>query len=193
MHRFDERSLANLLSRGKLLARQVKLHDTQAGINGDRMRIYLVVMDETAESKKALRFASARAMLTGGHVHILALVPRQNFNAFGGVQATIEQEARERAEVLANSEAGNILAKSGKMPVITVRSGKAQEIIAEYLSEHENVAALVLGASEEAGPGPLVSHFAANSADLSCPLCIIPGALGAKEIDALAGEKTEEE
>ena len=49
------------------------------------MRIYLVVMDETEEAKQALRFASLRAMKTGGSVHILALVPQQTFNAFGGV------------------------------------------------------------------------------------------------------------
>ena len=67
------------------------------------MRTYLVVMDETEEAKQALRFASLRAHKTGGSVHILALVPQQTFNAFGGVQATIEQEARERAEVMANS------------------------------------------------------------------------------------------
>ena len=72
------------------------------------MRIYLVVMDETEEAKKALRFASLRARATGAAVHILALVPMQNFNAFAGVQATIEQEARDRAEVMANAAAGNI-------------------------------------------------------------------------------------
>ncbi len=65
------------------------------------MRNYLVVMDETDEAKIALRFASLRAARTGGAVHILALVPRQNFNAFGAVQATIEQEAKDRAEVMA--------------------------------------------------------------------------------------------
>ena len=51
------------------------------------MRTYLVVMDETEEAKQALRFASLRAHKTGGSVHILALVPQQTFNAFGGVQA----------------------------------------------------------------------------------------------------------
>ena len=150
------------------------------------MRIYLVVMDETDEAKKALRFASRRAMRTGGFVHILALVPRQNFNAFGGVQATIEQEARERAEVLANSEAGNILAESGKMPVITVRDGKPQDVITEYIAEHGNVAALVLGASKGGAPGPLVSHFAGVAGTLPCPLYVVPGGLEKAELDALA-------
>jgi len=52
-------------------------------------RVYLVIMDETAESALALRFAARRALRTGGTVHILALVPKLDFVAFGSVQATI--------------------------------------------------------------------------------------------------------
>ena len=47
------------------------------------MRVYLVIIDETEEAARALRFAFRRAMKTGGAVHILALVPRETFNAFG--------------------------------------------------------------------------------------------------------------
>ncbi|OBX20244.1 universal stress protein [Erythrobacter sp. QSSC1-22B] len=150
------------------------------------MRKYLVVMDETEEAKSALRFASHRAAQTGGSVHILALVPRQNFNAFGGVQATIEQEARERAEVMANSAAGNIFAESGKMPQIAVRLGDPETIVRGYLEEREDIAALVLGAGSEGGPGPLVSHFSAHAGTLPCPLYIIPGGLDREALDRLA-------
>ncbi len=117
------------------------------------MRVYLVIMDETEEALRALRFASRRAMKTGGAVHILALVPRENFNAFGAIQATIEEEARDRAEMVASSAAGSIFAESGKMPVISVRTGDAQGVIKDYLVEHPEVAALVLGAAREGGPG----------------------------------------
>jgi nucleotide-binding universal stress UspA family protein len=151
------------------------------------MRIYLVVMDETPEAKKALRFATMRADMTGGAVHILSLVPRQNFNAFGGVQATIEQEAKERAEVLAASEAGHVYADSGKMPKIAVRDGKPRDAIGKYLDEHPEVAALVLGAAADSGPGPIVTHFASVAGSLPCPLYVIPGHLDAAQIDALAG------
>ncbi|WP_375291360.1 universal stress protein [Qipengyuania sp.] len=150
------------------------------------MRIYLVVMDETNEAKTALRFSSIRARETGGRVHILALVPRQNFNAFGGVQATIEREAAERAEVMANAAAGNIFAESGKMPTIAVRPGNANEVIRKYLDEHGDIAALVLGAHADGSPGPLVTHFAHTAGTLPCPLYIIPGGLETAEIDSLA-------
>ena len=100
-------------------------------------------------------------------MHILALVPRQKFNAFGGVQATIEEEARDRAEVLANSAAGELMSESGKMPQIAVRVGEGEDVVGEYLAEHPEVAALVLGAAAEGRPGPLVTHFSTHSA--ACP------------------------
>lgn len=150
------------------------------------MRVYLVIMDETDEALRALRFASRRAMKTGGAVHILALVPRENFNAFAGVQATIEQEAYDRAEMVASSAAGSIFAESGKMPVIAVRTGDAQTVIKTYLADHTEVAALVLGAAADGGPGPLVSHFSTHAGHLPCPLFIVPGGLTDEDIDRLS-------
>ena len=150
------------------------------------MRIYLVVMDETDEARLALRFASLRAYKTGGTVHILALVPQQTFNAFGNVQATIEQEARERAEVMANSAAGNIFGEMGKMPTIAVRPGPPADVIRKYIEEHGGIAALVLATSAEGNSGPLVNHFASHAGNLPCPLYLIPGGLDREQIDALA-------
>ena len=149
------------------------------------MRTYLVVMDETEESKQALRFASLRAQKTSGSVHILALVPQQTFNAFGGVQATIEQEARERAEVLANSAAGNIFGEMGKMPVIAVRPGSPAEVIRKYLEDHGEIAALVLGTAKDGGKDPLVSYFSSRANELPCPLYLIPGNLTRERLDEL--------
>ena len=150
------------------------------------MRVYLVIMDETEEAVRALRFASRRAMKTGGAVHILALVPRESFNAFGAVQATIEQEALDRAEMVASSAAGSIFAESGKMPVISVRNGDAQTVIREYLADHPEVAALVLGAAGDGSPGPLVTHFSSHVGALPCPLFIVPGGLSDEDIDRVS-------
>ncbi len=150
------------------------------------MRVYLVIIDETEEAHVALRFAARRAAKTGGTVHLLALVPRQQFSAFGAIQDTIEEEARDRAEVLANGAAGELLSESGKMPQIAVKVGDGKTVIGEYLAEHPEVAALVLGAAPEGGPGPLVSHFTANAGSLPCPLFIVPGGLSEQEIDRLS-------
>ena len=138
------------------------------------MRTFLVIMDESDEARAAMNFAARRAVQVGGAVHILALVAQQSFSAFGGVQATIEQEARDRAEVLAHGVAGNLLAESGIMPTISVAIGKGQAIVSEFLDSHREVAALVLGAAASGGPGPLVTHFAAHAGSLPCPLYVIP-------------------
>ena len=150
------------------------------------MRVYLVIVDETEEARIALRFASRRAAKTQGTVHILALVPQQDFVAFGGVQATIEEEARDRAEVLATSAAGSLLSESGQMPTIAVRQGEGEKVIREYLAEHPEVAALVLGAAKEGNPGPLVTFFSHVSGTLSCPVFIVPGGLSDEDIDRLS-------
>lgn len=148
-------------------------------------RIYLVIMDETAEAKLALRFAARRAVRTGGTVHILALVPQQDFSLFAGVQATIEQEARDRAEVLATTSASGLASESGLKPVIAVRSGDGPKVVREYLAEHPEIAALVLGAAREGGPGPLVSHFTSGSLP-PCPLMIVPGSLTEADLDRVS-------
>lgn len=139
------------------------------------MRIFLVVMDDTAEAKAALRFAARRAAALDGGVHILAVTPQQNVSAFGAVQATIEQESRDRVEMLANGAAGNLFSESGIMPSITVKIGSGPKIVSEFLDENGEIAALVLGAAVSGNPGPLVGHFSANAGSLPCPLYIIPG------------------
>jgi nucleotide-binding universal stress UspA family protein len=151
------------------------------------MRIYLVIMDETEEARVALRFAGRRAAKTGGAVHMLAIVPPQPFVAFAGVQATIEEEARARAEVLLTSAAGNVLAEGGRMPEVSVHQGDAVKIVRDYLADHTEVAALVLGAARDGEPGPLVAHFTGPGlGTLPCPLMIVPGGLSEGEIDRLS-------
>lgn len=151
------------------------------------MRVYLVIMDETDEALVALRFAARRAAKTGGAVHLLALVPPQPFNAFAGVQATIEEEARSRAETLVIAAAGNLQSESVKTPQISVQVGEGVKVVREYLIEHHEISALVLGAARDNGPGPLVSHFAGpQAAMLPCPVFVVPGGLSEADIDRLS-------
>lgn len=150
------------------------------------MRVYLVIMDETPEAQVALRFAAQRAQRTGGSVHIVAVVSRQPFVAFGSVQATIEAEARERAEHLVADAAGSLADDSGRAPVIAVRSGDGESVVREYLTEHPEISALVLGAAADGGPGPLVSHFSAAAGTLPCPLYVIPGSMSDADMERLS-------
>jgi len=151
------------------------------------MRVYLVIIDETDEALVALRFAARRAAKTDGALHLVAIVPPQPFNAFAGVQATIEEEARARAESLLTAAAGNILSQGAKMPMISVQMGEAIKVVRQYLSDHPEVSALVLGAAGEGGPGPLVAHFTGQGmTHMPCPVFVIPGTLDDAAIERLS-------
>jgi hypothetical protein len=151
------------------------------------MRTYLVVIDETPESEIALRFAARRAVKTGGGVEILALIAPMEFVQWGGVMATIEEEARQRAEALVTRAAGTLLTESGLKPSITVREGDGAKVVREMIAANGDIAALVLGAAASGPPGKLVSHFTGPDAGtLSVPVMIIPGSLGVEAIDRLS-------
>ncbi|WP_419809975.1 universal stress protein [Sphingomonas sp.] len=151
------------------------------------MRTYLVVIDDTPEAGIALRFAARRAVKTGGGVEILSLVEPQEFIAFGGVQATIEEEALLHAEGLVAAAAGTLIEESGLRPAITVRSGEGPKVIGELIAANPDIAALVLGAAATGAPGPLITHFAGTDAGaLPVPVMIVPGSLTAEQIDRLS-------
>ena len=151
------------------------------------MRIYLVVIDDTPEAEAALRFAARRAVKTGGGVEILTLIPPQEFIAFGGVQATIEDERRRHAEALVQGAAGTLVAEAGLRPTITVREGDGPKVIREIIAADPQIAALVLGAAASGAPGSLVTHFAGTDAGtLPVPVMIIPGSLDRAAIDRLS-------
>jgi nucleotide-binding universal stress UspA family protein len=173
-------------ARGKRLARFRVLADSCAPGDSE-MRVYLVILDDTEEALVAVRFASRRAIKTGGVLHIVALIEPQPFVAFAGVQATIEEEARERAQTAAATAAGSVLSEGGAMPVISVMQGEGVKVVRDYLAEHPEISALVLGAAREGGPGPLVTHFAGTLAgQLHCPVYVIPGSLDDAAIDRLS-------
>ena len=151
------------------------------------MRSYLVVMDETEEAQAALRFAARRAARTGGGVEILALIPQQEFVQWSGVQAAMEEEARLRAEAMVVQASSAIAEDAGIKPSITVKQGDPVKAVTELLKEREDIAALVLAAASEGGPGPLVSHFAGSVAgNLPCPLIVVPGGLSEEALNRLS-------
>ena len=151
------------------------------------MRIYLVVVDDSPEAEIALRFAARRAVKTGGGVNILSILPPQEFIAFGGVQATMEAEARQQAEAVVGVAAGAIVRESGLRPAITVREGDAPKVIREIIDADPQIAALVLGAAATGAPGVLISHFTGTDAGaLPVPVMIIPGSLTPEQIDRLS-------
>jgi nucleotide-binding universal stress UspA family protein len=150
-------------------------------------RTYLVVVDDSAESRVALRFAARRAAKTGGTIEVLGIVEPQDFVQFGGVQAAIEEEQRLRIEGVVSAAIGEILDQSGMEANIILRSGEAVRSVRDYLEGRDEVAALVLGAAPNGSPGPLVASFAGTDAGLlPCPVMIIPGGLSDERLEQLS-------
>lgn len=151
------------------------------------MRTYLVVIDDSPESDVALRFAARRAARTGGGIQILAVVERTEFVGLADVQQVMEAEARERADARVAMAAGSLFADAGIRPSISVRSGEPAALVREMLTQVDDVAALVLGASATGVPGPLVADFTgAEAGKLPCPVMIVPGGLSDEAIDRLS-------
>ena len=150
-------------------------------------RTYLVVVDDSAESRVALRFAARRAVKTKGGIEVLGIVEAQDFVQFGGVQAAIEEEQRLRIEGVVSSAIGEILDESGIQARIIIRQGEAVRTVRDFIGEREDVAALVLGAAPNGSPGPLVADFTGNDAGLlPCPVMIIPGSLSDERLEQLS-------
>ena len=154
---------------------------------GESQRTYLVVVDDSAESRVELRFAARRAAKTGGRIEVLGIVEPQDFVQFGGVQAAIEEEQRLRIEGVVSSAIGEILDESGVDAQIIIRQGEAVRTVRDFIGEREEVAALVLGAAPSGTPGPLVADFAGHDAGLlPCPVMIIPGGLSEDRLEQLS-------
>ena len=155
---------------------------------GDQIkRTYLVVVDDSAESRVALRFAARRAAKTDGKIEVLGIVEPQDFVQFGGVQAAMEEEQRLRIEGVVSAAIGEILDESGVEAQIIIRQGEAVRTVREVVGEREEVCALVLGAAASGSPGPLVVDLAGADAGMfPCPVMIIPGSITDDRLEQLS-------
>lgn len=151
-------------------------------------RIYLVVIDDSAEVRVALRFAARRAVKTGGGIEVLAIVEPQDFVQWGGVQAAIEEEQRLRIEASVAAGLSELPGVEDLAPdAILVRSGDPVTAVRELIGERRDIAALVFAAAPAGDPGPLVAAFTATDAGkLPCPVMIIPGGLTDERLESLS-------
>ena len=153
----------------------------------DKLRTYLVVIDDSPEARVSLRFAARRAAKTHGRIEVLAVVEPQDFVQWGGVQAAFEEEQRLRIEGIVSSSVGELLDESGVQATVVVRQGEPVKAVREHIGEREDVAALVLGAAPAGDPGPLVGNFTGNDAGkLPCPVMLIPGGLSDERLEQLS-------
>jgi nucleotide-binding universal stress UspA family protein len=151
-------------------------------------RIFLVVVDNTEEHRKALRFASLRARSTGGRVALLYVIEPAEFQHWMAVENLMREERRQEAEALLQRISSEVQELSGKTPVFFVREGKLRDELLTLIGEEKSISVLVLAAgTDKKGPGPLVSQLAGKqSGTLPVPITIVPGNLSDDDIDALA-------
>lgn len=158
------------------------------GYLGEQNRKFLIVVDDTAECHRALRYASRRAMHTGGGLTLLRVISPADFQHWLGVEQVMREEAIAEARRILESFAGDVEATLGQTPEMVIREGQTAQEIIRLIEEDGDIALLVLGAGTEAeGPGPLVSLFAGAAAGtFPIPITIVPGDLSDEEIEALA-------
>ena len=150
---------------------------------------FMVVVDETPECERAIRFAARRAARLQASMLMVAVTePPESFEWLGvgdAMRAEAEEEAAARLDVAAAAAR----AAAGIDPERMIRLGDPATEILDVIREDEDVAFLVLAAGSGGdGPGPLVSAIAGHAAaEFPIPVVIVPGSLSDEEIDALAG------
>lgn len=153
----------------------------------ERSSKFLVVVDDTPESRVALRFAARRAGRVGGGVVLLNVVEPPDFQHWMGVGEVMREEAREEAERLLQSLAGEAHEDTGIRAELVIREGEKREQLLDLIEEDPSIRILVLGASpEKGGPGPLVKSLAGElSGSFRIPITVVPGTLTDEQIDLL--------
>jgi nucleotide-binding universal stress UspA family protein len=148
---------------------------------------YLVVVDNTDESRLARRYAVMQAARVGATVSLLYIIPPSDFVQWGGVQELLEEEEREKAEKLLQAVADEVRAGINRPPAVIIRFGNVIEQLLDVITEDSSVHAVVLGAAAKGVPGPLVTHFAGETAGaLPCLVIVVPGALSEERLKRLA-------
>jgi hypothetical protein len=151
-------------------------------------RVFLVIVDETAEHHLALQYAARRAAHTGGRLALLHVVEPADFQHWISVEELARAERREAAEQLMQRLCDQFAPIAGSMPVVYIREGRAQDELFALINEEPSISILVLAAGTGAsGPGPLVTFLTGKAVSrLRIPITIVPGGLTVEQVDALS-------
>ena len=150
------------------------------------MRKFLVVLDDSRECLRAMRFAAMRAMKTGGGVAILSVIPPDEFNHWIGVGDLMREEARARIEAHFDVFAKWMRDSNNIDPELIIREGEPVKEILSFVTDNPDIGILVLGAgTDNNGPGPLVSQLSKSSGTFPIPVTIVPGNLSKEQLGAI--------
>ncbi len=152
----------------------------------DTAPTYLVVIDSSAESRVAVRFAALRAAHVGAKVSIVRVVRPPEFMQWGAVQEAMAAEALAEAIALLAAEADEVETLAGARPDTIVLHGEAAPVIFDHIRGDATIRALVLGAASKGAPGPLVSYFTGERAGhLPCVVILVPGGIEPERLQSL--------
>ena len=149
---------------------------------------FLVVIDDSPECDRALYFASRRALRIGSTVLMLRVIETHDHGPqWLGVADIMRAEAHEEASAVLERHASRAAGITGVMPLRVIREGdKATELLA-LIEEDEDIALLVLAAAtDQEGPGPLVSSLIRNAGEFPVPVAIVPGNLSDEDLDSMS-------
>jgi len=151
-------------------------------------RKFLVVIDDSPECLRALVYAAKRAERTHGAVILLNVLEPGDFQHWLGVEDIMREEAMEEAETILGRFGAKVRECSNVEPELVIREGQRAEQVRQLIENDEDIAVLVLGASEASeGPGPLVTAIAGKgSGTFPIPITIVPQTLTDEEMDAIA-------
>ena len=148
---------------------------------------FMVVLDGSAESGRALHFAARRTARLGARLVMLAVVEPPDDFEWIGVGDTLRAEAEDEAEARLAASASAARLAAGVESEQVLRVGEAADEILALIQADEDVSFLVLAAGARDGANPLVAGLAARAATFPVPIVIVPGGLSDAEIEALAG------
>ena len=159
----------------------------KSGEAGHR-RKFLVVIDDTPECARALRYAARRAEHTGGTLVLLYVIGPADPQSWLGVENIMRAEAMEAAESALGRYADMVRTWSQVEPEMVIREGNRSEEIVKLIESDEDIAILVLAAAtDKEGPGPLVTALAGKaSGTFPVPITIVPGTLDDEALAAIS-------
>jgi nucleotide-binding universal stress UspA family protein len=161
------------------------MSEAAAAAQARRDRVFLVVVDDSAERRVALRYACLRARKSGGRVALLRVIEPAGQVEWAGVEAMLTEERLQEAEKLLSALAAEVNELTGGLPILLIREGDPRSELLALLEEDPRISILVLAAaSGGSGPGPLISALAGRyAAKLAVPMTIVPGDMGDAELE----------
>ena len=150
-----------------------------AASDAARNRVFLVVVDDSAERAVALKYACLRVRKSGGRVALLRVIEPAGQTEWAGVGAMLQEEGREEAERLLSGLAAQVNEITGGLPILLIREGDPRDELLALIAEDPRISILILAAAAGGGnPGPLIAALIGRYAGrVTVPMTIVPGSM----------------